>query len=257
MFLIRSLAKKITSLLSGVRIPRQYQRDDWYVECPYSETKIFQIASVSISDNYCLIISTIKISDNLLPVVPEIFEKSELLQRVKIYELEEQLFFAIPEIFEKNSLVEIDPTNSYNRTDLIPEIETFSYDKISLSSLIILNSLFESLLEPSIKGKVFNKEIKTNNVNNIQPIARIRKAYSPGKALSPWDLLYPSLCPPLLFDFSEELNSLNRLRGYQKEGVTFLVKHPSALLADEMGTGKTVQTVNAVRILFRLAKISC
>jgi len=257
MFLIRSIAKKITSLLSGVRIPRQYQRNDWRVEYPYIQTKTFQILPVSISDNYCLIISQIIISDNLLPVAPEILEKSELLQPVKIYELEEQLSFAIPKIFDKSSLFEIDTANSYNRTELIPEVKTFSYDKISLSSPIIWNNLFKSLREPSIKGKIFNKEIKTKNVNNLQPVARIRKAYSSDKELSPWDLLYPSLCPPLLFDFSEELDSLNRLRGYQKEGVSFLVEHPSALLADEMGTGKTVQTVNAVRILFRLAKISC
>jgi hypothetical protein len=34
-----------------------------------------------------------------------------------------------------------------------------------------------------------------------------------------------------------------------------LVDNPSALLADEMGTGKTVQTVNALRLLFRQGKI--
>jgi hypothetical protein len=178
MFLIRSIAKKITSLLSGVRIPRQYQRNDWRVEYPYIQTKTFQILPVSISDNYCLIISQIIISDNLLPVAPEIFERSELLQPVKIYDLEEQLSFAIPKIFDKSSLFEIDTANSYNGTELIPEVKTFSYDKISLSSPIIWNNLFESLREPSIKGKVFNKEIKTNNVNNLQPVARIRKAYS-------------------------------------------------------------------------------
>ena len=88
MFLIRSIAKKITSLLSGVRITRQYERNDWRVEYPYIETQIFQILPVLISDNYCLIISRIRISDNLLPVAPEILEKSELLQPVKNYELE-------------------------------------------------------------------------------------------------------------------------------------------------------------------------
>ena len=41
----------------------------------------------------------------------------------------------------------------------------------------------------------------------------------------------------------------DRLRGYQREGVTFLLERDSALLSDEMGLGKTVQVVVAVRLL--------
>ena len=40
-----------------------------------------------------------------------------------------------------------------------------------------------------------------------------------------------------------------KLRPYQVEGVSFLIKHHRAFLADEMGLGKTVQTLEAIRLL--------
>ncbi len=70
-------------------------------------------------------------------------------------------------------------------------------------------------------------------------------------SLSIWDLIYPTLQPPIAVEFSPDVDVLNHLRPYQQVGVKFLVEHNSALLGDEMGTGKTVITVVALRVLFQ------
>jgi SNF2 family DNA or RNA helicase len=70
-------------------------------------------------------------------------------------------------------------------------------------------------------------------------------------SLSIWDLIYPTLQPPIAVEFSPDVDILHRLRPYQQVGVKFLVEHNSALLGDEMGTGKTVITVVALRVLFQ------
>ena len=69
-----------------------------------------------------------------------------------------------------------------------------------------------------------------------------------------WDLLYPILMPPLDYDFSDDL-VFGELYDFQKVGVKFLLENNSALLADEMGTGKTVMSVVAMRALFKKALI--
>lgn len=48
-----------------------------------------------------------------------------------------------------------------------------------------------------------------------------------------------------MFDLPHELYP------YQVEGVKFLAEHKEALLGDDMGTGKTIQTIVAMRILFQ------
>jgi SNF2 family DNA or RNA helicase len=94
---------------------------------------------------------------------------------------------------------------------------------------------------------------------------RYRKAYRkhrvPGgfvhQQLSPFDLLWPMLEPPIALDDArvgvedrpERLPA--RLFDYQIEGVRFLCANHHALLADEMGTGKTVMSCVALRLLVR------
>lgn len=73
------------------------------------------------------------------------------------------------------------------------------------------------------------------------------------KLQDPWDLLYPLLLPPIDFDFSEQIDFYLPLYPFQQQGVEFLFNNNSALLADEMGTGKTVQTIIALRFLYRQA----
>ena len=70
-------------------------------------------------------------------------------------------------------------------------------------------------------------------------------------AMSVWDLIYPTLLPPLAVEFAPDVDVLLRLRPYQQVGVKFLVEHESALLGDDMGTGKTVMAAVALRVLFQ------
>lgn len=66
-----------------------------------------------------------------------------------------------------------------------------------------------------------------------------------------WDLVYALLQPPLILDQIENLFLPHDLFSFQKTGIQFLMGNESALLADEMGTGKTVQTVVAIRLLMQ------
>ncbi len=88
--------------------------------------------------------------------------------------------------------------------------------------------------------------------------ARVLGGMSTGKGsiVTVWDALWPLLQPPLNFAFSEYLDLPSTLRPYQYDGVRFLADNQSALLGDDMGTGKTVQAVVALRILVQKAKVS-
>ena len=52
-------------------------------------------------------------------------------------------------------------------------------------------------------------------------------------------------------NFQEELSLPFPLRPYQEEGVEFLTSNNSALLGDDMGLGKTVQTIVALKKLYK------
>ena len=83
-----------------------------------------------------------------------------------------------------------------------------------------------------------------------------RRGGSPaGIIISKWDVLWPLLQPPLNFSFPESLDFPSDLRPYQIDGVRFLADRECALLGDDMGTGKTVQTVVALRILVQKGKV--
>lgn len=86
--------------------------------------------------------------------------------------------------------------------------------------------------------------------------ARERSARPSGISISKWDALWPLLQPPLNFAFPELLDFPSELRPYQIDGVKFLVDSENALLGDDMGTGKTVQAVVALRILLQKGRIS-
>ena len=70
-----------------------------------------------------------------------------------------------------------------------------------------------------------------------------------------WDLILPLLKPPLNLDFPTQIDVLSKLYEYQRPGVARLVENSSFLLADEMGTGKTVMACVALRILFQQGRI--
>jgi HJR/Mrr/RecB family endonuclease len=92
----------------------------------------------------------------------------------------------------------------------------------------------------SFTKSYIDSEYNSNSNNKPKP-----------KAPSFWDLVYALLQPPLELEQVENLFLPHDLYPFQKTGIQFLMKNESALLADEMGTGKTVQTAVAIRLLMQ------
>lgn len=100
-------------------------------------------------------------------------------------------------------------------------------------------------------GKIYTKL-------NLEKIERnFQKSNSDGgsksrkyKNLSLFDLLTPVLMPSVDTELFSNLDFPSPLFNYQVQGIKFLLSNQSALLADQMGTGKTVMTTTALRIMF-------
>ncbi len=116
---------------------------------------------------------------------------------------------------------------------------------------------FSPLQPPGIQGKIFHGEasLQEETISGTKPSPRPSKtdrlpvlSFQRSKNI-PWDLIYSLLIP------SGSLGLPGELYSYQRIGVEFLISHPEALLADEMGTGKTVMTTVAIKILFQQNKI--
>jgi len=262
MGLIRNISKQITKTASGVRKPACFLIREWITEPPETRTQSFRVPLPQISDNLCLTISRVRVSKNLLPVPPSIHEILEPFQIPSNFELSDSLFIPRPNTLDCTDLFSVTNWVSENLVELIPQPDSFEYD-YPVEQTSISENLFEPLELEKPKGKAFEDETQhlRKNLSNLRDDEKLRlveqaqKAYSLTKQVDVWDLLKPLLQPPLLFDFSNQLDLYKPLRGYQQQGIGWLVDNPSALLADEMGTGKTVQTVNAIRLIFRQGKI--
>lgn len=89
----------------------------------------------------------------------------------------------------------------------------------------------------------------------VEPKKRGRKSKIEQPMPSIWDLLFAVLQPPLTFGQSENLLLPNSPYPYQWQGIKFLMDNDHALLADDMGTGKTVMTTVALKILIQQTKV--
>ncbi len=67
--------------------------------------------------------------------------------------------------------------------------------------------------------------------------------------------LYKSLQPVIELNSEEEENILSGLYNYQKEGAKFLSENSKAILGDELGLGKSVQAIAALKILLKKKEI--
>jgi SNF2 family DNA or RNA helicase len=71
-----------------------------------------------------------------------------------------------------------------------------------------------------------------------------------------WDLLFPLLQPPPFdIETQQQVFLPAELLPHQPKGVQFLASHQTALLGDGVQTGKTVQTVVAMKLLFQTGRI--
>jgi len=75
--------------------------------------------------------------------------------------------------------------------------------------------------------------------------------------VDPLDLILPLLQPPLGEDFDNIVSFPpgKRLLRFQPDGVRFLLDRKSALLGDEMGLGKSIQAITALRLLSRTGRV--
>ena len=197
-----------------------------------------------------------------------------ILQEVSIVS---NLLFTLPEIDFRSGF---EPLSSrvFGTNELTFAHIQISENLIELFHLVkshtwISGNLFSPLLPPGKNGKEYTqkqeKAQKQHSLFEEVPLANqtngFQKAYKRIKTpnaisanttqhLSVWDLIYPILLPPLSLDFVPQFDLPHPLFPYQKTGVSFLMNNESALLGDEMGTGKTVMSVVALRLMFRLGK---
>lgn len=258
MFLIRGIAKQITRAASGIRTPEIFLISTWSLEPPVIYRQSFKFPDVLTSDNLCLVIRKSKPSVNLLLKTPEIHEIREFLsipESVNIpgSNIPKPAVIDCSDCVIQEALCLEDYVEHFNPT------RTFKYERISTFINQVSENLCNSLNTPEVLGKFFGEVEKQQQEldNKNEPAIRLRKNKDkiPTRAPSQWELLQPVLLPPLSLEFPSKLDFYCELRGYQQQGISWLIDKPSALLADEMGTGKTVQAVNALRLLFRQGKI--
>lgn len=230
----------------------------------------------------------IQITDNFIPT----FKRTNILRITKSVISEPlitpNLLFSIPEIESKSSFSELKSVEIENlkialdslvTDNLLESFQTvWISENLSISSFNVWEetkvseNLFKPLFPQRVNGKSYEKKANQQATQQDLFSSKVKsasdgfkKAYKREKtqgssashatqSLTFWDLLYPILLPPLNVNFKSQFELYQPLFKFQPAGIEFLVKNESALLADEMGTGKTVMSSVALKILFRLGK---
>ncbi len=208
------------------------------------------------------------ISSNLAFSIPDSFEPPALLAPVESEGLTDwlhsQLDLALPMIEMTHMMSS--QVNIENITDRIDHL----FEVPEIEEIVLL----------SIKSRASGKSYQRNTETIAQPFLvedsaescrhgmkkkwcadcrtiEKREREKSNVPLDPFDLILPALYPPLGANFDNPVSFPvgKSLYPFQCEGVKFLVEHQNALLGDEMGLGKSIQTITALRLLFRLGKI--
>lgn len=108
-----------------------------------------------------------------------------------------------------------------------------------------------NLFQPE-QGKLIRQKKEGKSVELKK---RVHEQENQQSSPSIWDLLFAILQPPITFGKSETYLFPDQLYPYQWEGAKFLFDNVHALLGDDMGTGKTIMTIVALKVLFQQAKI--
>ena len=163
-------------------------------------------------------------------------------------------------IFSVLSMDFSETTASNNLVKLLKKIKSddiFLLQKNSLEFCISECKSIDFYFEyTSVDGIIFTKKETTENntrkneKKNTFENDKINKEEDTKTAILDW--LFPVLSPPISLDGADLYRPI---RKYQKDGINFLMHQKTVLLADEMGTGKTVQAVLAARILISTKKI--
>ncbi len=104
------------------------------------------------------------------------------------------------------------------------------------------------------KEKAYEPSLEKEK-SSAEPRPRGRPPKNDKRLPSIWDLIFVVLQPPLTLAQAENLFLPHSLYPYQVHGIEFLLNNEHALLADDMGTGKTVMTTVALKILLQQARI--
>lgn len=254
MFLTRGIARQITRLASGVRSPNVYLISNWLVEPVDAFNQSFKFSTTLSSDNLCLLMRQTCLSDDLLLKEPETFEIRESLVSSEILDdLTSNISY--PAVFDAIELLDHAGKCSENHLKFLKAPKVFKYEK-SVTLPRVFKIGFSPINIPNLFGYNYEHSIDKEDGKDDENEGR-RHGLDKISKNSPneWEILQPVLLPPLSLEFPKQFDFYHELRGYQQDGISWLVEQRSALLADEMGTGKTVQTVNALRILFRQGKI--
>lgn len=137
--------------------------------------------------------------------------------------------------------------------------ERLSLDKLSIFGMNYADKHWQKIAMPKNDNAPEQKLEKPKGQKRegafAEPKKRGRKSKIEQPTPSIWDLLFAVLQPPLTFGQPENLLLPNSPYPYQWQGIKFLMGNDHALLADDMGTGKTVMTTVALKILIQQTKI--
>lgn len=127
---------------------------------------------------------------------------------------------------------------------------------ISFARSIIEGKNYRREEKEPLQGTLF-PEIE-NKVQTKEGNAKIERQYKEENKFDKFDIfdiIFPSLQPPLGNNFNNTIAFPSPLYPFQVEGVKFLHNSHNVLLGDEMGLGKSIQAITAARLLFREGKI--
>lgn len=213
---------------------------------------------VNISSNYTLAGSTYKINSINLVTHPIISDKkyTDLLYEPAINNNQTELF-ENPNIYNCfNSNFAIPTINDITNFDfLFAEIKNIEF---KFTKPLIRGKSYNKNNEPQQANLFSNIEERSENKKESKPkIERQYKEENKNEPFDIFDIVFPSLQPPLGKHFNNAISfNGKKLYPFQVDGVKFLHSSTSVLLGDEMGLGKSIQTITAARFLFREGKIT-
>jgi len=169
--------------------------------------------------------------------------------------------FVTPTIAEEISAKPLDKSDLHELRLLHSSVKSLMPNTLAGLAVEVTRDIFEPLLHPRVRGKYYRAAAQIA-IPICAPTSGRRERGSGSttrtsrSAVDLWELLLPLLHPPLALELPDTLDLPNNLYPHQLEGIKFLATHRAALLGDDMGTGKTVQTLVAMRLLFQSGQVS-
>ncbi|MBD2705298.1 DEAD/DEAH box helicase [Spirosoma sp. BT702] len=180
---------------------------------------------------------------------------SEKIESVPINFKPTAVFF-IKNGFTINVPIIDDQTNLMAMTGLQPVIVDipFQLTRVETNGKSYGKRRAKSISPPT--WSLFPAESETKPDENKRALKKqLQPQFLPADILDLFDLIFPVLQPPLGRDFKREIDLPNEPYPYQWEGIGFLTDNPRVLLGDEMGLGKSIQVIVAIKLLIRKGKV--